>query len=118
MDPTNQIDAHVSGLPNWQRDLAARLRELIHRAAPGIEEAWKWETPVFVKRGNVCAIGAFAGHLKVNFFKGASLDDPAGLFNAGLEAKASRAIDLRDGDSLDEDAFVALVASAVDANGG
>ncbi len=116
MDPTAQIDAYLSGLPAWQRQTLSRLRALVHEADPAIEEAWKWDTPVFAHGGNVCAIGAFADHVKVNFFKGASLADPSGLFNAGLEAKATRAIDLGEGASIDEDAFRALVSQAVAAN--
>ena len=117
MDASTQIDAYLAGLTGWQRDEAIRIRRLIHEAAPGIVEDWKWDTPVFTQHGNVCAIGAFKDHMKVNFFKGASLSDPTGLFNAGLEAKASRAIDLGPGDRIDEAAFRSLVASAVAANG-
>lgn len=117
VDASAQIDEFVSGLPGWQREVATRLRELIHQADPEMGEAWKWGTPVFVHGSNVCAIGAFADHLKVNFFKGAALNDPAGLFNAGLEAKTTRAIDLREGDRLDDEAFRALVRQAVSAAG-
>ena len=116
MDPTAQIDAFLDGLPAWQRDSATRLRQLVHEADPAIEEAWKWDTPVFAHDGNVCAIGAFADHVKVNFFKGASLPDPNSLFNAGLEAKTTRAIDLGEGDGIDEAAFRTLVSTAVAAN--
>jgi hypothetical protein len=109
-----RVDRYVDGLDGWRRDAVVRLRELIHEAVPDIGEDWKWDTPVFVGKANVCAVGVFSDHVKVNFFKGASLADPAGLFNAGLEAKASRAIDLRDGDldRLDADAFCALVRQA------
>jgi hypothetical protein len=116
MEPESQIDAYLRSLPAWQHDLATRARAVIHDADPGIAEAWKWGTPVFAHGGNVCAIGAFTDHVKLNFFKGASLPDPAGLFNAGLEAKTTRAIDLRQGDTLDEPAFRALVTEAVAAN--
>jgi hypothetical protein len=110
-----RIDAYVAQLGGWQRDAVVRLRELVHEAAPEIGETWKWDTPVFVSGGNVCAIGVFKDHVKVNFFKGASLPDPAGLFNAGLEAKASRAIDLGDGDvaTLDQEEFRQLVRAAI-----
>ena len=116
MNPESQIDDYLRSLPAWQSRLATRIRALVHEADPNITEAWKWGTPVFADGGNAVAIGAFADHVKVNFFKGASLPDPAGLFNAGLEAKATRAIDLRDGDPLDEAAFRALVKEAVAAN--
>lgn len=116
MNPESQIDDYLRSLPAWQGELLTRIRALVHEADPVIAEAWKWGTPVFADGGNVVAIGAFANHVKVNFFKGASLPDPTGLFNAGLEAKATRAIDLADGDQLDEVAFRALVAQAVAAN--
>jgi hypothetical protein len=117
MDPTERIDGYIDGLGGWQRDLASHLREQIHEADPQIAEDWKWETPVFTARGKqVCAIGVFKDHLKVNFFKGASIDDPDGLFNAGLEAKNSRAIDLAEGDTLDDEAFRKLVRAAVARN--
>ncbi|MGH2382417.1 MAG: DUF1801 domain-containing protein [Candidatus Limnocylindria bacterium] len=117
VDASAQIDAYLDGLPSWQRGMLTRLRELIHEADPGMGEAWKWDTPVFVHGSNICAIGAFADHVKVNFFKGGALSDPGGLFNAGLEAKTSRAIDLREGDRLDDEAFRALVREAVSAAG-
>jgi len=113
-----RVDAYLEELHGWRRDAASRLRQLIHEAAPEIGETWKWGTPVFVARKNVCAIGIFGDHVKVNFFKGASLGDPAGLFNAGLEAKATRAIDLAEGDAerMDEAAFRQLVRDAVAAD--
>jgi hypothetical protein len=115
VDASAQIDVYLNALPNWQRTTATRLRELIHEADPGVGEAWKWDTPVFVHGSNICAIGAFADHVKVNFFKGAALHDPGRLFNAGLEAKTSRAIDLREGDHIREEEFRALVREAVTA---
>lgn len=108
-----RVTNYIDGLPGWQRDMLAHLRELIHEAEPQIGETWKWDTPVFVLGTNVCAIGAFRDHVKVNFFKGASLVDARHLFNAGLDAKASRAIDLAEGDHLDAVAFQALVRGAV-----
>jgi hypothetical protein len=115
-DASARIDGYISGLPGWQRDAASRLRALIHEADPAIGEDWKWDTPVFTRGGQVCAIGVFKDHIKVNFFKGASLPDPRGLFNAGLEAKASRAIDLCEGDPIDEAGLGELVRAAVARN--
>ena len=114
MTTDKRVDAYVAGLSGWQRDAVVRLRELVHQAVPDIREEWKWDTPVFAGRANVCAIGVFRDHVKVNFFKGASLSDRAGLFNAGLEAKASRAIDFPRGDlsGLDTEAFQALIREA------
>lgn len=98
--------------------MVERLRKLIRDAAPDLVEDWKWNTPVWSHNGNVVAVGAFRDHVKVNIFKGASLNDPHGLFNAGLEAKASRAIDVRRGDAIDEAAFKELVRAAVALNQG
>ena len=118
MEATERIDDYISGLSGWQRDLASHLREQIHAADQQIGEDWKWDTPVFTARGKqVCAIGVFKDHLKVNFFKGATIDDPDKLFNSGLEAKNSRAIDLSEGDQLDDPAFRRLVQAAVARNG-
>jgi hypothetical protein len=113
---TDEIDAYLAGLDGWQQATARRLRDLVHEADPGITEEWKWGTPVFTHSGMVCAIGVFKDHLKVNFFKGASLPDPSGLFNAGLDAKASRAIDLAEGDAVNEPALLELIREAVRRN--
>jgi hypothetical protein len=89
------------------------LRKLILETAPELTEEWKWDTPVWAYKGNVVAGGVFKDHVKLNFFKGASLEDPKGLFNAGLEAKATRAIDIHEGESIDEPALKDLVRTAV-----
>jgi hypothetical protein len=115
-EATAQIDAFVEALDGWQREAVVRLRRLIHEAAPEIVEDWKWGVPVYAHHGNVCATGVMKHAVKVNLFKGASLPDPSGLFNAGLEAKTSRAIDLAEGQWLDETAFKALIREAVAAN--
>ena len=91
----------------------ARLRALINKAEPRLREEWKWGTPVWSYKGNVCAIGAFKESVKVNFFDGASIPDPRHLFNGGLDAKASRSIDLGQADRIDEAAFQQLVRAAV-----
>lgn len=117
MTVSDQITAYIDKLGDWRGKLVARLRALIRAASPELVEEWKWSTPVWSSQGNVLAVGAFQGHVKLNFFKGASLDDPAGLFNAGLDAKATRAIDLHQGDSLDEAALRDLVRAAVALNG-
>ena len=118
-DPTvsAQIDAFIADQEGWKGDACRRLRALIHEAAPEIVEDWKWGVPVYAHRGNVVATGVMKSAVKVNVFKGASLPDPTGLFNAGLEAKTSRAIDLAEGEWLDEAAFKALIRAAVAANG-
>jgi hypothetical protein len=113
MTPSQHIDNHIKELSDWRGSLVARLRKLINGAAPELTEEWKWDTPVWSHKGNVVAAGVFKDHVKLNFFKGASLDDPAGLFNAGLEAKGSRGIDFREGDEIDEPALGDLVRAAV-----
>jgi hypothetical protein len=113
MTASERITSHINDLADWRGQVLARLRELIRGAAPELVEDWKWNTPVWSHNGNVLAAGAFQDHVKVNFFKGASLDDPQRLFNAGLDAKASRAIDIHEGDRLNEPALKKLVRAAV-----
>jgi len=112
VDASEQITNYIKALSDWRGTLLARLRKLILAADPGMVEEWKWETPVWSHNGNVVAAGAFQNHVKLNFFKGASLPDPHGLLNAGLEAKASRAIDFGAGDSINEAALTELVRAA------
>ena len=116
MHPSERIDQQIAELSGWRADILARLRALILESAPGITEEWKWETAVWASNGLVCSVGAFKDHMKINFFKGASLPDPQGLFNAGLEAKATRAIDFSPGAVLNEPALKELIRSAVAAN--
>ena len=116
MTASDQITAYIDKLGDWRGKTVARLRAVIRAASPDLVEEWKWSTPVWSSQGNVLAVGAFQDHVKLNFFKGASLDDPAGLFNAGLDAKATRAIDLRQGDRLDEAALRDLIRAAVALN--
>ena len=113
MNASEQITHRISELADWRGKLLARLRKLILSADPDIVEEWKWDTPVWSHKGNVVAVGAFQDHVKINFFKGASLPDPHGLFNASLDAKATRAIDLHQGDKIDEPALRELIRAAV-----
>jgi len=114
--PSQRITDYVTGLADWRGALLARLRALILEVAPGMIEEWKWETPVFAAKGNVVAVAAFKDHMKLNFFKGAALADPHGLFNAGLDAKTSRAIDIHAGDAIDAPAIQDLVRAAAALN--
>ncbi len=107
------ITSQISSLADWRGALLARLRQLILEAAPGITEEWKWGTAVWSAKGNICSAGAFKDHVKLVFFKGASLKDPQGLFNAGLDAKGSRAIDFSEGSHIDETALKVLVRAAI-----
>lgn len=116
MDASELIDKRIAELGDWRGNLIARVRQLVHEAAPDIVEEWKWDTPVWTHNGNVLAAGAFQDHIKLNFFYGALLEDHH-LFNAGLEAKTTRAIDLYENDRLDEAALKALIRSAVELNG-
>ena len=118
--PSQRISDYIAGLADWRGPMLARLRALILEAAPGIIEEWKWETPVFAVKGNVkgnvVAVAGFRDHVKLNFFKGAALADPHGLFNAGLDAKATRAIDIHEGDAIDAPAIQDLVRAAMALN--
>ena len=113
MNASKLIDKQIADLGDWRGKVFARLRKLINAADPDIVEDWKWNTAVWTHDGMVCAVGGFKDHVKINFFKGAFLEDPHGLFNAGLEAKATRAIDFHEGDKIDEPAVKDLVRAAV-----
>jgi len=113
LTPSQHIDKHIQELNDWRGALLARLRKLILDTSPELTEEWKWDTPVWSAKGNVVAGGAFKDHIKLNFFKGASLKDTHGLFNAGLDAKATRGIDFHEGDKIDEAALKDLVREAV-----
>jgi hypothetical protein len=117
MNASEQISKQISELSDWRGPLLARLRKLIREADPAMVEEWKWGTAVWSHNGNVVAAGAFQDHVKLNFFKGAALPDPNGLFNAGLDAKASRAIDFHEGDPVREAALKGLVRAAAALNG-
>jgi hypothetical protein len=113
MNPSELIDKQIADLGDWRGKVFARLRKLINATDPEIVEVWKWNTAVWDRDGMVCALGGFKDHVKLNFFKGASLEDPNGLFNAGLDAKATRAIDFHEGDKIDEPALKNLLRAAV-----
>ena len=116
LTPSQQIDRQLKELTDWRGKFLSRLRKMILDASPYITEDWKWDTAVWVCKGNVVAGGVFKDHVKLNFFKGASLKDPKKLFNAGLDAKASRAIDFAEDSKIDEIALKELVLEAVALN--
>lgn len=117
LTPSQEIDKQIKDLgSDWRGKMLARLRKLILSASSDLTEDWKWGTAVFVSKGNVVAAGIFKDHVKLNFFKGASLKDPRKLFNAGLEAKASRGIDIHESDKIDETALKELIREAVTLN--
>lgn len=113
MNATKQIDKKIAGIPGWRGRTMARLRKVINDADPKLSEEFKWNTAVWNADGNVCALGSFEDHIKINFFKGASLPDPHHLFNSGLEAKNSRSIDIFENDAPNVSHLKALVRSAV-----
>ena len=113
MNTSEQVDKYIAGYSDWRGKLIGRVRQLIHEADPAIVEEWKWETPIFSHNGMVCALGAFKDHVKINFFDGASLADPHKLFNAGLDAKKTRAIDIHEGDNINEGHLKELIVTAV-----
>jgi len=115
MNPSTLIDKKIEALADWRGAIFKRLRKLIHEADTKIEEEGKWNTAVFVNQGMVCAIAAFKDHVRLNFFKGAFLRDQS-LFNAGLDAKASRGIDFHEGDRTHDASLRRLIKSAVALN--
>lgn len=116
--PSQLIDARIRELGDWRGETLARVRGLIRQADPEVVEEWKWRgVPVWSHAGILCTGETYKAVVKLTFAKGASLEDPAGLFNASLEGNARRAIDLREGDALDEEAFRTLVRAAVALNG-
>ncbi len=116
MAASDDIDKAIAGLSDWRGERMAALRKLVNDADPRLSEDWKWGTPVWTYKGNVCAIAAFKEHVKVNFFKGARLDDPKSLFNAGLDAQDSRSIDITESDAIDEPALQDLIRAAASQN--
>lgn len=115
-NPSQLITNQIGELGDWRGTVLARLRQMILEAAPGITEEWKWGSAVWTHKGLVCSAGAFKNHVKLNFFKGASLKDPNRLFNSGLDAKTTRAIDFSEGDKIDASALKDLVRTAVALN--
>ncbi len=116
MNPSEYTGKHITELADWRGQLIVRLHDLIRATDPDIIEEWKWNTAVWSHKGLVCAVAPFKKAVKINFFQGASLEDPQKLFNAGLDAKKTRAIDFHEGDVIDESALQALIRSAVASN--
>jgi hypothetical protein len=115
--PSRLIDARIKELGDWRGDLLSRIRTLIKRADPDVVEEWKWRgVPVWYHEGMICTGETYRDHVKVTFAKGASLEDPSGLFNTGLDSKVRRAIDFHEGDEVDERALKALIKAAVRLN--
>jgi len=115
--PAQHIDARIDELGDWRGATLARIRALIKQADPGVVETWKWRgVPVWEHDGIICTGETYKAVVKMTFAKGAALDDPSGLFNASLEGNTRRAIDLHQGDEIDEKAFKTLIRAAVALN--
>jgi hypothetical protein len=121
-DASAKIDNRIEELGDWRGETLSAVRRVIRSADPGIVEEWKWAkatnpgTPVWSRDGIICTGETYKSVVKLTFMKGASLDDPAKLFNSSLEGKTRRAIDISEGERIDEDALRALVREAVDLN--
>jgi hypothetical protein len=111
------IDARIAELGDWRGETLARIRALIRRADPEVIEEWKWRgVPVWSHAGIICTGESYKSYLKLTFAKGASLDDPRGLFNASLDGNTRRAIDIHEGETIDEKALTALIRAAIALN--
>lgn len=115
--PSALIDARIASLDDWRGETLAKARALIHQAVPDVAETWKWRgVPVWEKDGILCTGESYKNAVKLTFAKGAMLDDPAGLFNASLDGNVRRAIDIQQGERIDEAAFTALIKAAAELN--
>ena len=115
--PAQRIDERIAALGDWRGETLARVRGLIKDADPNVVETWKWRgVPVWEDGGIICTGETYKSVVKLTFAKGASLDDPARLFNSSLDGNTRRAIDIREGDRIDHAAFKALVKAAVTVN--
>lgn len=112
-DPAAAIDARIEELDDWRGDMLSHLRGLIHEADAEVTEEWKWRVPVWSHNGIICTGETYKDKVKLTFAKGASLDDPSGLFNSSLEGNTRRAIDFREGDDVDGEALKALIRAGV-----
>ncbi|OBJ26744.1 hypothetical protein A5653_13240 [Mycobacterium colombiense] len=115
--PAELIDARIKELGDWRGEMLARIRQLIKKADPDVVEEWKWRgVPTWYHDGMICTGETYKNVVKMTFAKGASLPDPAGLFNSSLDGNTRRAIDFHEGDKIDEKALTALIRAAVALN--
>jgi hypothetical protein len=115
-EASQRIDERIAELAGWRGETLSRLRALIQKADPEVTETWKWNVPVWEHDGIICTGEAYKSAVKLTFAKGASVEDPKGLFNSSLDGNTRRAIDFREGDKIDEAAFKALIRAAVAVN--
>ncbi|MDR7034042.1 DUF1801 domain-containing protein [Mesorhizobium sp. BE184] len=117
ISPSQRIDGKIKELSDWRGETLARVRKLIQKADPEVVEEWKWRgVPVWEHDGIICTGETYKAVVKLTFAKGASLDDPSGLFNSSLDGNTRRAIDISKGEEIDEKALMALIRSAVALN--
>ena len=116
MSAAQAIDARIHELGGWRGKMLSRLRGLITASDPGVVEEWKWNVPVWSRDGIICTGESYKSTIKLTFAKGASVDDPKGLFNSSLDGNTRRAIDFREGDKIDDKALTALIRSAIKVN--
>jgi hypothetical protein len=114
--PSELIDKAIAALDDWRGETLAKIRKLIHQADPDVVEEWKWGIPVWSHDGIICTGETYKAAVKTTFAKGASVEDPKGLFNSSLEGATRRAIDFRQREAIDEEAFKALIRAAVALN--
>jgi hypothetical protein len=115
--PARLIDARIKELGDWRGQTLARIRKLIHEADPDVVEEWKWRgVPVWYRDGMICTGETYKNAVKLTFAKGASLDDPSHLFNSSLDGNTRRAIDIHEGDTINEKALKALIHAAIALN--
>ena len=114
--PSRLIDARIRELADWRGKTLSRVRALIKQADPDVVEEWKWNVPVWSHDGLICTGEAYKSVVKLTFARGAALADPSGLFNSSLDGKVRRAIDVREGDDIDEAAFKTLIRAAAALN--
>ncbi len=111
--PSRLIDERIDELGDWRGKALARIRAVIKEADPEVVEEWKWGVPVWSHAGIICTGETYQKAVKMTFARGASLEDPSGLFNSSLEGKTRRAIDIHEGDEIDEEALKTLIRAAV-----
>ncbi len=114
--PSRLIDARIRELADWRGKTLSRVRALIKQADPDVVEEWKWNVPVWSHDGLICTGEAYKSVVKLTFARGAAVADPSGLFNSSLDGKVRRAIDVREGDDIDEAAFKTLIRAAAALN--
>jgi hypothetical protein len=115
-DAARRIDERIAELGDWRGQALARVRKLIKEADPSVVEEWKWDVPVWSRDGIICTGEAYKKAVKLTFAKGASLADPASLFNSSLDGNVRRAIDIHEGATIDASAFKALIREAIEHN--